>query len=162
MTTQTDYTKEEWQAILQAPVMAGMVVMLTSQSGPFQMVKEMFAVGQALAEVEKEGASNELIGALVNAAKSIKSEDLQPAQKFETIEEARRYALDQLRQVAALVNQKAPAQEAQEFRQWLVSIGPKVAEAAKEGGFLGFGGVQVTEEEKAAITELSAALGVTP
>lgn len=162
MTTQTDYTKEEWQTILRAPVMAGMVVMLTSQSGPFQMVKEMFAVGQALAEVEKEGASNELIRSLVTAAKSVKSEDLQPTEKFETVEAARRYALDQLRQTAALVNQKAPAQEAQGFRQWLVSIGPKVAAAAKEGGFLGFGGVQITEEERAAITEISTVLGVTP
>ncbi|HXV43838.1 MAG TPA: hypothetical protein VEC96_12305 [Anaerolineae bacterium] len=36
MTTQADYTTEEWKSILQAPAMAGMVVMLTGQSGPFQ------------------------------------------------------------------------------------------------------------------------------
>jgi hypothetical protein len=162
MTTQADYTSEEWKAILRAPVMAGMVVMLTGQSGPFQMVKEMFAASKVLAEAEKQGASNELIGALVSAAKSIKREDLQPEQKFKTIEEARAYALAQVRQVGLLVDQKAPAQEAQEFKQWLTSIGQKVAEAAKEGGFLGFGGVQVTEEEKTAMSDLAMALGVRP
>jgi hypothetical protein len=162
MTTQADYTPEEWKAILQAPAMAGMVVMLTGQSGPFQMVKEIFAVSKAMVDAEKQGASNELIGALVSAAKSFKPEDMQPAQKFDTIEEARAHALNQVRQVAALVDQKAPAQEAQEFKQWLATLGQKVAEAAKEGGFLGFGGVQVTDEEKTAVSELATALGVRP
>ena len=162
MTTQADYTTEEWKSILKAPVMAGMVVMLTGQSGPFQMVKEMFSVSKALADAEKQGASNELIGALVTAAKSAKREDMQPEQKFNTIEETRAYALDQVRQVGLLVDQKAPAQEAQEFKQWLTSLGQKVAEAAKEGGFLGFGGVQVTEEEKTAVSDLAMALGVKP
>jgi hypothetical protein len=159
MTTQADYTTDEWKSILQAPAMAGMVVMLTGQSGPFQMVKEMFAVSKALVDAEKQGTSNELIGALVTAAKSVKPEDMQPVQRFNTIEEARAYALDRVRQVAALVDQKAPVQEAQEFKQWLASLGQKVAEAAKEGGFLGFGGVQVTEEERTAVSELAMALG---
>ncbi|HXW01019.1 MAG TPA: hypothetical protein VEC93_21580 [Anaerolineae bacterium] len=100
----------------------------------------MFAVSKAIVNAEKQGASNELIGALVTAAKSVKPEDMQPAQRFNTIEVARAHALDQVRQVGALVDQKAPAQEAQEFKQWLASLGQKVAEAAKEGGFLGFGG----------------------
>lgn len=163
MTTQADYTKEEWNSILRSPAMAGMVVMLTDQSGPFQVVKEMFAVSKAIVDAEKQEASNELIGALVAAAKSVKPEDMQPTQqKFKTIEEARAYALDQVRQVGALVDRKAPAQEAQEFKQWLASLGQKVAEAAKEGGFLGFGGVQVTEQEKTAMNELATALGVRP
>jgi hypothetical protein len=34
-----------------------------------------------------------------------------------------------------------------------------VAEASKEGGFLGFGGVQVSEAEKATLAEIAAALG---
>jgi hypothetical protein len=160
MTTQIDYTAEEWKSILQAPAMAGMVVMLTGQSGPFQMVKEMFAVNQAMVDAEKQGDSNELIGALVAAARSLKPEDMQPAQKFKTIEEARAYALDRVRQAATLVDQKAPAQEARGFKQWLAFLGQKVAEAAKEGGFLGFGGVQVTEEEKTAVSELATALGI--
>jgi hypothetical protein len=160
MTSQADYTPDEWKSILQAPAMAGMVVMLTGQSGPFQMVKEMLAVGKALAEAEKQNSANALIKALVEAAKTTKPADLQPAQKFTSVEEAHGYALEQCRQVGALVSQKASSQEAQEFKHWLVSVGQKVAEAAKEGGFLGFGGVQVTEEEKAAVNQLATALGV--
>jgi hypothetical protein len=35
-----------------------------------------------------------------------------------------------------------------------------VAEAAAEGGFLGFGGVQVSEAEKATLADIAKALGV--
>ena len=39
-------------------------------------------------------------------------------------------------------------------------IGEKVAMAASEGGFLGFGGEQVSVEEKQALARISQALGV--
>ena len=38
--------------------------------------------------------------------------------------------------------------------------GAKVSEAEKEGGFLGYRGTQVSEQEAATIEELSTALGV--
>jgi hypothetical protein len=41
-----------------------------------------------------------------------------------------------------------------------VSVGQKVAEAAKEGGFLGFGGTLVSDQEAATVREVSTALGV--
>jgi hypothetical protein len=36
-----------------------------------------------------------------------------------------------------------------------------VAEAASEGSFLGFGGVRVSEAEKATLDDIAAALGTT-
>ena len=54
---------------------------------------------------------------------------------------------------------KAKPDEAQGFNQWLVAVAQKVAEAAKEGGFLGFGGTQVSEQEAATIKDLSTTLG---
>jgi hypothetical protein len=39
-------------------------------------------------------------------------------------------------------------------------VAQKVSEAAKEGGFLGFGGTQVSEQEAATLKELSVALGI--
>ena len=64
-----------------------------------------------------------------------------------------------MRQVAVLIDKKVKLDEAQGFKQWLVAVTQKVAEAAKEGGFLGFGGTQVSEQEAATIKELSTALG---
>ena len=47
-----------------------------------------------------------------------------------------------LREVSAILDANAPS-DAATFKTWLRGISQKVAEAAVEGGFLGFGGVQV-------------------
>ena len=55
---------------------------------------------------------------------------------------------------------KAPG-DAAAIKGWLRQISKATAEAASEGGgLLGFGGVQVSESEKATLPEISTALGV--
>jgi hypothetical protein len=44
------------------------------------------------------------------------------------------------------------------LQSWLREISQHVAEAAKECGFLGIGGVAVSEAEKATLAEISSAL----
>ena len=61
-------------------------------------------------------------------------------------------------QVGPILDEKAPA-DAPSFKAWLKHIAEKVAEASSEGGFLGFGGVRVTDAEKASIEEVVQALG---
>src|SRR5262249_29552983 len=73
-------------------------------------------------------------------------------------DQVRAYALDQLKQVAALLRQKAP-NDATAFSQWLQQVAQRVASASKEGGFLGFGGTLVSEQEEAALRDIGAALG---
>ena len=65
--------------------------------------------------------------------------------------------IETLRQVSAIVDAKAPA-DAAAFKGWLRQISQHVAEAAPEGGFLGMGGVAVSEKEKATLKEISDAL----
>jgi hypothetical protein len=67
--------------------------------------------------------------------------------------------VDTLRQVVALVDSKAPG-DAAPFKGWLRQISQHVAEAATEGGFLGVGGVAVSETEKATLAEISSAIGL--
>jgi hypothetical protein len=43
----------------------------------------------------------------------------------------------------------------------LLDLGKNVAEASSEGGFLGIGGVQVSDAEKATLADISRALGTT-
>jgi hypothetical protein len=62
--------------------------------------------------------------------------------------------------VSALLDAKGPG-DAAAFKSWLQSIAQHTAEAAKEGGFLGFGGVQVSEAETATLAEIRAALRLT-
>src|SRR5262245_63877677 len=160
MATKADFTADEWKQIQRAPFMAGLAVVAASPSGPFGVVKEMFAVGKMLGEVKTQGSSNELIKALVGDIEAGAKDMSAPEElKGKTPDEVKNYAIGSLRQVAALLEKKAKFDEAQGFKQWLVSVAQKVAEAAKEGGFLGFGSTQVSEQEAATIKELSTAVG---
>ncbi|HXL08995.1 MAG TPA: hypothetical protein VN966_02125 [Candidatus Bathyarchaeia archaeon] len=161
MATKADFTADEWNQIQRAPFMAGLAVVAASPSGPFGVVKELFAVGKMLGEVKSQGTSNDLIKALVADIEAGAKDLSAPAElKGKTPEQVKSYAIESLRQVAALIDKKTKPDEAQGFKQWLVSVAQKVAEAAKEGGFLGFGGTRVSEEEAATIKELSTILGV--
>lgn len=51
-------------------------------------------------------------------------------------------------------------QRATVFLDWLKQVVQKAAEAGTEGGFFGFGGVAVSDAEKATLAEISAALAI--
>jgi hypothetical protein len=57
---------------------------------------------------------------------------------------------------AAAALAKVPPDEALAYKKWVIAIGLKVAEAAKEHG------VAVSDPEKVALAEISGALGVSP
>ena len=72
-------------------------------------------------------------------------------------ENIRARAIEEVRKTAAIVEQVAPA-DAAAFKAWLLHISTKVAEASKEGGFLGFGGIAVSDAEKATLSDIANAL----
>lgn len=161
MTTKSDFTTEEWNQIRRAPFMAGLAVVAASPSGPFGLIKEMFAVGKMLAEVKTQGASNELVKALVAELETGARDQSASAElQDKSPDQVKSLAIQNLGQITALLEKKATPEEVQGFKQWLVAVAQKVAEAAKEGGFLGFGGTQVSDQEATTIRELSTALGV--
>jgi hypothetical protein len=55
---------------------------------------------------------------------------------------------------------KAPGDSAA-FKAWLGRISQRVAQASKEGSVLDFGGVQVSDAERATLADISKALGAT-
>jgi hypothetical protein len=59
-----------------------------------------------------------------------------------------------------LVTAKATPQEVKAFRRWLVAAVQAAADAAKEGGFMGFGAEQVSAGEQQMLDQVRAALGV--
>lgn len=164
MTTKADFTQDEWQLLLDVPVMIGMGVMIAGKSGLGTM-KESFALNQEILDAVKGHAGNELIQSIVNAR--IKNKEKSTAETLsenpyagmgrEGLVDA---AVEKCAQVCAVLSEKCTESEALEYKKWSMKIGEKVAMAASEGGFLGFGGEQVSEEEKRALARISQALGV--
>jgi hypothetical protein len=77
-----------------------------------------------------------------------------------TPEKVQEAAAEILRRTSALLSTKATHEEASEVKAWLAKIAQATAEAAKEGGFLGFGGLSVSDQEKAALGMVDAALSL--
>ena len=75
--------------------------------------------------------------------------------KIDAVKDA---ALDELKAVSAILDLKAPT-DAPAFKAWLQDVARTAAEAGTEGGFLGFGGVAVSEPEKAALADIAGSLG---
>jgi hypothetical protein len=164
MLSKVDFTAEEWSAIRRAPFAAGLVVVAASPSGPFGVIKEMLAVSGTLTDVKLHGASGGLVKAVVADLETAEARQKSMPAEFQvkTPDQLRAAALEACRQAAAIVEKKGEPAEAQAFKEWLVSVGQKVAEAAKEGGFLGFGGTRVSEQEMSALKALTSTLGAKP
>ena len=59
-----------------------------------------------------------------------------------------------------IVSAKATPEEAAAFGPWLIATAQAAADAAKEGGFMGFGAEQVSRGEQAMLDKLASTLGV--
>jgi hypothetical protein len=160
MATKTDFTTDEWVQLLKAPGWASIAVVAASPSGPIGVIKELFAAGKLLAEA-KQGAQNPLVSAVVNDL--VTSEGRHQAQPSDVAgkspDEVRTAAIASLKQVATLVDAKGDA-DADGFKRWLAVLAERVAQASKEGGFLGIGGTRVSEQEAATLSEIGKALGI--
>ena len=68
-------------------------------------------------------------------------------------------ALDVIRDAVAAVSANSP-RDASEYGRLLLNVASQVAEASKEGGFLGIGGTRVNEEEQKAIDQIRKVVGI--
>ena len=165
MASKHSFTSEEWTKILESTMLAGMAISAADPSDLWGLIKEGFASSSAMAAAKSDASSNELVKAVIA--------DFATSEGRTTVREAlrKRFAnakppdvvhgsLEILREVSMVLAAKAPG-DAPAFKAWLNDISRKVAEAAPEGGFLGIGGVPVSEAEKATLAEISKALRTT-
>jgi hypothetical protein len=97
------------------PFMAGLVIVAASPSGPFGVVKEMFAVGRTLANAKLHGASSEIVKAIVAELETPEGRQQEASADVQgkSLDQVRAAALEACRQAAAVVDKKAKPDEAQ-------------------------------------------------
>jgi hypothetical protein len=158
MTTKADFNAEEWDLLRSAPLMAGLLVVSASPSGPMGLVQESAAAGKMILN-ESDSARTPLVKTLSEDMKTSMSIPKPPPGATE--EAVQQAATEILRRTSELLAQKATPEEATEMKQWLAGIARATSEGAREGGFLGFGGTQVSDEERTAIARVNTILGLT-
>ena len=158
------FTADEWSAVRDAPQLVGLAVALSGASGIGGTIKETFSSSLAMAEGTK--SENELIraicardelfagqAALKASLTQVDATDFNAAkQKLAAM------AVDHTRTAVAAVRAKS-AGDLAAYQGFLKALGERVANAAKEGGFLGIGGERVSEGERVMLASLAEAIG---
>ena len=146
MTTKSDFSPEEWKAVLEGPPSAGMIVITAARGGMF---RETYAMSKAYAEARAQHGESELLDEIV-AAKPETDHT-----KYHSAEELRKGGLEHIRDAVALVESKATAEELKDYRRFVLALADKVAAAHREDG------QSVSPAETDAIQAITAALGPT-
>jgi hypothetical protein len=158
VTSKADFTEEEWGRVRRAPFVAGMAISLADPGGPIELAKESSA---SLKSATNPPSREQLLADIALDIQAMAQERQNPLGDFKPTQgtDPRQQIVAELAEVTAIVSAKATADETAAFKQWLLTTAQAAADAAKEGGFLGFGAVQVSEGEQNMLEQLRTALG---
>jgi hypothetical protein len=158
MTSKSEFTEDEWVRVRRAPFVAGMAISLADPGGPIEMAKETMATVKT---ATNPPSREQLLADVALDIQSMTQQKQNPLSDFKVTDAAQagQQILDELRAVKELVTAKATPEEASAFGQWLAATAQAAADAAKEGGFMGFGATQISEGEKDMIDKVRSAVG---
>jgi hypothetical protein len=162
MATKANFTPDERKSLMQSPLLVGIAVSAADPSGLIGMLKESMASARELVQAKADPNADELVKAVAGDFETTEGRGLAQDGLKALLAGARpadvALKADPLRALSALLDAKAPA-DAAAYKAWLCHLANAVAEAAPEGGFLGFSGTQVSAAEKASVAQIAAALG---
>ena len=109
--------------------------------------KETFAIGKAYAEARTQHGESELLDEIVSAKPKV------DRTHYHSMEELRQHELQHVHDAIEVLELKATAQELSDYRGFVMALAERVAEAHREHG------VAVSDDEQAALAEISSSLG---
>ncbi len=157
MTTKSDFTDEEWVRVRRAPFVAGMAISLADPGGPIEMAKESVAT---IKSATNPPSRDQLVAEIALDIQAMTQQKQNPLRDYMLSKDTKpgQQVLDELRAVHGIVVSKATPEEADAFSQWLVATAQAAADAAKDGGFMGFGAKQVSQGERDMLEQVRSAL----
>jgi hypothetical protein len=144
MTGKSAFTEEEWQAVLEGPPLAGLLVITAERGGSF---RESFALAKAYTEARQQHGESELLDEIVSAKPEV------DRKRYGSPAELQQEGHQRLRDAVAVLESKATPDEVEDYRTFVLALARRVAAAHKEGD------ESVSPAEQAAIDEIAASLG---
>ena len=158
MTTKSDFTEDEWASLVRSPMVAGMAITLADPGGPIEVVKETSAVLKFATGSSSE-QRDDLVGEVAREMRGLAEQRKNPVGDFKPRGSlAGKEILDELSRTNEIVSAKATPEEAEAFRAWIMECAQRAADAAKEGGFMGFHAERVSEGEQRMLDSVGEAL----
>ena len=153
MATKADFNAEEWTTLAEAPLLAGIRVAGAGRGGT---IRESIAVSRVYAEARAGESESELLDALVASPPGIDPRRLTAGGDIAAA------SAERLREGVGLLGAKGSPEDVEAYKRFVLSVARGAAEAHKEGGFIGIGGEQVSDEEQAALDEIRGVLDGQP
>ena len=160
MLTKNDFAASDWNTLRDTPHLVGLATLLAEPSG-LGTFKESVALTMGI--WENQAGDIPLIRDLtgrpeIQAAQESVKGRFTGFQGERAKTAVRDLALQQARSSMAILNGKADPQEINAYRKLLYGLAEKVANASREGGFLGFGGKPVSAAEQSFLDDLQTAI----
>lgn len=130
MTTQFDFTNNEWSDIAALPVLVGLAVAKAEDSGVVGSYLEIRTLAHTIGEKAPDTAAHGLIEAISTIdvkQKIAEYEDTDPELLADI-------AVKAVGIVVKVLDDKAKVFEAKAYRRWIYNVAEQVANAAREGG----------------------------
>lgn len=150
MTTKADFNAEEWEQVVDGPPIAALIVVTSEHGGT---VRESLEVGKAYQDARQAHIGPELIDQLLASPPEF------DPRKYSDAGDLRATGLEQLKAAVAILEGKVTDDELDSYRGFIMGIAERVAHRHKTGGFLGFGGREVSANEQLALDEVREAIG---
>ncbi len=153
MTTKSDFPDEEWTRIVRAPFVAGLSISLADPGGPIEAAKESMAT---IKSATNPPSREQLLAEVALEVQALTQQRHNPLKGYRPGKSGApgKDVLDELRAVQAIVAARATPEETAAFGRWLLAAAQAAAEAAKDGGFMGFGAKQVSDGEQAMLDQV--------
>ena len=163
MTGKAEFGEAEWTRLKRGPFVAGMAISLADPGGPIEAVKETAATLKTVTGAAESGGRGELVDAVAREVAEELRQRQSPIAGFRPKgATAGVEILDELREVNRILSEKAGPEDAAAVREWLLAAAQEAANAAKEGGFLGFHAERVSQGEQDMLDRLREVLTASP
>lgn len=159
MTTEADFTPDEWNLLLSAPAFAALYIVQSDRHSRLVAYQKMMAGIWAILETAMPDTSSKLIGA-VRAALHAGQRPRYPEHFPEDRMAVCRLSLEQCRQAAAILSRRAPDSEAVAYATWLLAIGEAVAAVPDEAFPSGQRITRAAEHARMALEDLAITLSI--
>ena len=157
MTTKSAFTEDEWSRIVRAPMVAGLAISVADPGGPIEAAKESMA---AIRSTINPPSREQLLTEVALEVQAMTQQRHNPLRGYKptTDRSPGEQVIEELHAVQEIVVAKSTPDEAAAFGGWLIAAAQAAAEAAKDGGFMGFHAQRVSEREQAMLDRVRTAV----
>lgn len=168
------FSVQEWGDIISVPASVGALVVTADPSGPMGLIKEFKAIMNSMKEFVAANSTNSPLMTAIEGYMTTKPSEEEEAElkkwaeeqqeemkanKPQTPEEMKQLVRDRTSETLAMLRAKGASEEdINLFKRMMVAVAESVADASKEGGFLGFGGTRVSEAEQSVLAQIKSEL----